>query len=213
MAVVENGNGFYTQKRRKSRKKRSYCMPERNSKLPRTETEVRKKLVDWAAVKHPRVEIQKDTVAKLVAKTGKKKIIDTTILGNYKRKSKFGAKKLLIAELEFEEHKRDYSILNDMLMITIPLRKLDYWRNDIYQYWIKIDSDGTPFMINYRHIYENRHELDRMNRQGKWQNDDQVVRIKVAERKSKTAEWPKYVLIGWDSVFKELNKIIRLAGF
>ena len=98
-------------------------------------------------------------------------------------------------------------------MITVPLRKLDYWRSDIPQYWVKIDNDGTPFMINYRHIYENRGELDRMPRQGKWQNDDQVVRIKAAERKSKTAKWPKYVIIGWDKVLKELNKIIRLAGF
>jgi len=184
------------------------------AKTPRKESEVLKKIVAWCEDKHPKVEVQKCEYEKLIESTGKKKIIDATIIGRYKGKSRSGAVGCLIAELEFEEHQsKRYSILEGMLMITIPLRKLDYWRQDISQYWIKIDKDGTPFMVNYRHVYENRGELDKMNKQGKWQNDDQIVRIKVAERKDKKSKWPKYIIIGWDKIFKELSKVIKLAGF
>ena len=189
-------------------------MPRKKIKLPRTEAEVLQKIADWCTDLHPKVEVQKSEYEKLIESTGEKKIIDATIIGNYKRKRRSGAKGCLIAELEFEEHKsKKYVILKDMLMITIPLRKLPYWRNDIPQYWIKVDKDGTPFMINYRYVYENRGNLDKMHRQGKWQNNDQITRIKVAERKDKKVKWPKYVIIGWDKIFKELNRVIKLSGF
>jgi hypothetical protein len=189
-------------------------MPQNKIKSPRTESEVLQKIVDWCTDLHPNVEVQKSEYEKLIESTGEKKIIDATMIGKYKRKSKSGAKGCLIAELEFEEHQaKKYSILKDMAMITVPLRKLPYWRNDIPQYWLKVDKDGTPFMINYRYISENSDNLDKMQRQGRWQNNDQIVRIKVAERKDKKSDWPKYVIIGWDKIFKELNKVLKLAGF
>lgn len=189
-------------------------MTKKRGSSPRSESEVLGKISDWCEDKYSRVEIQKSKYEKLIEATGEKKIIDATVIGRYKRKSRSGALGCLIAELEFEEHKsKKYSILEDMLMITIPLRKLYYWRNDIPQYWIKVDKDGTPFMINYKYVFDNRDELDKMNRQGKWQRNDQITRIKVAERPNKKADWPKYVIIGWDKIFKELNKVIRLSGF
>jgi hypothetical protein len=186
----------------------------KNIKVPRSESEVLEKIVGWCADTHPRVEVQKAEYEKLIEKTGKKKIIDATLIGKYKRRSKSGAKGCLIAELEFEEHKsKKYSILGDMTEITALLRKLDYWRNDIPQYWIKIDRDGTPFMINYREIYDRRRDLDKMHKSGKWQEHDQITRIKAVVRKTKKSKWPKHVLIGWDKIFKELNRVINLAGF
>ena len=172
------------------------------------------KIVDWCADKHPRVDVQKADYEKLIEKTGKKKIIDATLIGRYKRRSRSGAKGCLIVELEFEEHKtKKYSILEDMTEITALLRKLDYWRNDIPQYWIKIDRDGTPFMINYREIYDRRRDLNQMHRSGKWQDHDQITRIKAATRKTKESKWPKHVIIGWDKIFKELHRVVRLSGF
>ena len=183
-------------------------------KLPRTELEVLNKIVAWCKDRHPKVEVQKAEYEKLIEKTGKKKIIDATLIGQYKRRSKAGAKGCLIAELEFEEHKsKKYSILDDMTEITALLRKLDYWRNDIPQYWIKIDRDATPFMINYREIYDRRRDLDQMHRSGQWQEHDQITRIKAAVRETKESKWPKHVIIGWDEIFKELHKVVKLAGF
>jgi len=189
-------------------------MPKKLKLVPRKEAEVLEKIVDWCSDSHPKVEIQKCEYEKLIEKTAEKKIIDATIIGRYARRSRSGAKGCLISELEFEEHKGDYSILEGKLtQITIPLRKLLYWRNDIPQYWIKVDNDGTPFMINYSHIYDNRKELDQMRRKGVWQNHDQITRIKAAVRDSKEDEWPSYVLIGWDDILKELGRIIKMAGF
>lgn len=185
-----------------------------DNKSPRTEKQVLKKVADWCKNKHPRVEVQKSEYEKLIEFTGEKKIIDATIIGKYKRKSKSGAKGCLIAELEFEEHRsKEYNILTDMLMITIPLRKLPYWRNDIPQYYIKVDKDGTPFMVNYRYVYENRDKLDKMPRTSQWKNNDQIIRIKIAERESKRDKWPKYVITEWNNIFKELNRVIKLSGF
>lgn len=219
MPTLESVNGYDTNLvdprfSIKSRKRRRCYMPRKKIKPPRTEGEVLQKIADWCTDLHPRVEVQKSEYEKLIESTGEKKIIDATMIGKYKRKSKTGAKGCLIAELEFEEHKaKKYSILKDMPMITIPLRKLPYWRNDIPQYWLKVDKDGTPFMINYRYVANNSDNLDKMQRQGKWQNNDQVVRIKVAERKDKKSKWPRYVIVGWDRIFKELNKVVKLAGF
>jgi len=219
MTTLENVNGCSIdrvdkQYNRKSRKKRRCYMGSTRKKLPRTESEVLQKIADWCTDLHPKVEIQKSEYEKLIESTGEKKIIDATIIGRYKRKSRSGAKGCLIAELEFEEHKSTkYSILKDMLMITIPLRKLYYWRNDIPQYWIKVDKDGTPFMINYKHVYGNKDELDKMRKQGLWQNNDQITRIKVAEREAKNKKWPRHLIVGWEKILKELNKVIKLAGF
>jgi hypothetical protein len=214
MPTLENGYEVDIVKKRLSRKKRR-CYMHKQLKQPRTELEVLDKISDWCADRHPRVEIQKSKYEKLVEKTGEKKIIDATLIGKYKGKSKSGATECLIAELEFEEHqsKKNYIILKDMTKITVPLRKLYYWRNDIPQYWIKIDKDGTPFMINYRHINDNCNNLDKMPRQGIWQNNDQITRIVPAERKSKKDKWPKHVIIGWEKIFKELHRVIRLARF
>ncbi len=183
-------------------------------KLARKEEEVLKKISDWCEGRHPKVEVQKSEYEKLIEETGEKKIIDATIIGHYKRRSKSGAKGCLIAELEFEEHStKKYSILKDMTEITALLRKLPYYRDDIPQYWIKVDKDGKPFMINYRKIHDNRGRLKKMAPGGMWQRPDQITRIIAAERKNKSTKWPDYVIIGWPDIFKELTRIIKLAGF
>jgi len=182
-------------------------------KSPRSESEVMRKISDWCDSKHPKVEVQKSEYEKLIESTGEKKIIDTTLIGRYKRKPPSGAKGVLIAELELEEHQKKYSILKDMVKITVPLRKLYYYRHDIPQYWLKIDADGTPFMINYRHIYENQEETDDMKPFGSFTKKDQLTRIVAAQRQNKKSGWPRYVIVGWDKVLKELNKIIKKANF
>jgi len=213
MPTVENGYRVDVVKKRLSRKKRRCYMP-RKKDIVRTEKEVLNKIVSWCAEKHPRVEVQKAEYEKLIEKTGRKRIIDVTLIGQYKRRSRSGAKGCLIAELELEEHKsKKYSILGGMTEITALLRKLDYWRNDIPQYWIKIDRDGTPFMINFREIYDRRRDLNKMNPSGKWQAYDQTTRINAAVRKTKESKWPKHVIIGWEKIFKELHRVVRLAGF
>lgn len=214
MPTLENGYETDIVKSRPSRKKRRCYMPKKKEKLPRNEAEVLQKVSDWCKDKHPRVEVQKSEYEKLIEKTGEKKIIDATIIGHYKRKSKSGAKGCLIVELEFEEHStKKYSILEDMTDITALLRKLAYYRADIPQYWLKVDKDGKPFMINYRKIYDNRGKLKKMAPGGKWQRPDQITRIIAAERKTKSAKWPEHVIIGWPSIFKELERVIKLAGF
>ena len=185
----------------------------RPAKIVRTELEVKKKISDWCKKNHPAVEVQKSEYSKLIETTGEKKVIDASLIGRYTKKSKAGTKGCILSELEFEEHKAAYSILKDMLKITVPLRKLDYWRNDIPQFYIKIDKDGTPFLINFRHIKANELNLDKMPPTGMWKKSNQLTRIKAAERENKAAKWPDYVVLGWDSVFKELERIIKLGGF
>jgi len=189
-------------------------MPEKKVKMAREEEEVLEKISTWCQEHHPRAEVQKSEYEKLIEETGEKKIIDATIIGHYRRRSKSGAKGCLIAELEFEEHKKPYSILKGRYnKITFVLRKLPYWRHDIPQYWIKIDSDGTPFMINYRHIYERRHIREEMHPDGKYTKPNQIIRIVAAERDSRESKWPNYVIIGWDKIFKELDRVIKRGKF
>jgi hypothetical protein len=52
-----------------------------------------------------------------------------------------------------------------------------------------------------------------MHRSGKWQNHDQITRIKTAVRETKESKWPKHVIIGWDNILKELHRVVKLAGF
>lgn len=201
-------------KKRKSRKRRRVYMTKKSKAVPRKEAEVLEKIVDWCSDRHPKVEVQKSEYEKLIEETGVKKIIDATMIGRYAKKSRSGAKGCLIAELEFEEHRQTkYSILKDMVKITIPLRKLYYWRNDIPQYWIKVDKDGTPFMINYKYVYENRHKKENMAPYKQYKNPDQTIRIIVAERKDKERRWQNSVIIGWENIFKELHRVVKLAGF
>jgi len=183
-------------------------------KTARNEPEVLEKVSDWCKDRHPTVEIQKCEYEKLIESTAEKKVIDATVIGYYKHRSRSGAKGCLIAELEFEEHKQSkYSILEDMTEITALLRKLAYWRNDIPQYWLKIDKDGTPFMINYRYISDNRQNLKKMNPYGRYTSHEQTTRIIAAQRENTESKWPSYVIIGWDNIFKELHRVIKLAGF
>lgn len=213
MPTVENGYDVGVVKKIRSRKKRRVFM-NKKLRLPKTEGDVLEKISDWCTDRHPRVEVQKSEYEKLIEKTGEKKIIDATIIGHYKRKSKSGAKGCLIAELEFEEHKQtEYLILKDMLKITCVLRKLPYWRNDIPQYWIKVDGDGTPFMINYRYIYDNRHSTEGMKAYKQYTKPDQTIRIIVVDRESKEDNWPTYVMIGWEKIFKELHRVLLIAKF
>lgn len=183
-------------------------------KIARTESEVMKKIADWCKKNHPGVEMQKSEYSKLIESTGEIKVIDGSLIGKYAKKSRAKTKGCIISELEFEEHKATtYSILEGMLSITVPLRKLHYWRNDIPQFYIKIDRDGTPFMINFRHIKANETNLDKMTPRGLWQKNDQLTRIMAATRGSKKDSWPDYVIIGWDKVFQELDRVIKLGGF
>lgn len=213
MPTVEKAFEIDVVKNKKSRKKRRVYM-DKKLRMPKTEKDVLEKISDWCTDRHPRVEVQKSEYEKLIEKTGEKKIIDATIIGHYKRKSKSGAKGCLITELEFEEHKqKKYLILKDMTKITCVLRKLPYWRNDIPQYWLKVDSDGTPFMINYRYIYDNRHSTEGMPAYKQYTRPDQTIRIIVADRDSEEDNWPGYVIIGWDKIFKELHRVLILAKF
>jgi len=186
------------------------------TKRPRKESDVREKIGEWLAKHHSSVEIQKEKYSKLIEKTGEKKIIDATLIGRNKKKAgrrkKDEMKGTLLIELEFEEHKANYSILKDQNRITFVLRKLAYWRADIAQYWVKIDKDGAPLMINFKHIYENRDKLIKMDKQGKFTKPDQLIRIIAAER-DENGNWPDYVIIGWDNLFKELDRTIKLGGF
>lgn len=184
-------------------------------KVARTELEVLKKIVTWCDKEHPKVEVQKSEYEKFIESTREKRIIDATLIGRYLRKSKSGAKGCLISELEFEEHKADYSILKEKMMITVPLRKIYYWRGDIPQYWIKIDKDGIPFMINFRYIHNNFEagNIDTMPPKGKWRKKEQLDRIVAAQRKSLEDKWPDYVIVGWDNIFKDLHRVIKLAKF
>ena len=183
---------------------------------PREENDVREKIGEWLDKQHPLVEIQKEEYSKLIEKTGEKKIIDATLIGYNKRKAgrrrKNEMKGTLLIELEFEEHKANYSILKSQSQITFVLRKLAYWRADIAQYWIKIDKNGTPFMINFRYIYKNRDKLVKMEKQGKFTKPDQLIRI-IAAEKDVDGNWPDYVITGWDDLFKELDRVIKLGGF
>lgn len=187
-----------------------------SSTRPRKEDNVRKKIGDWLDKHHPSVEIQKEEFAKLIEKTGEKKMIDASLIGHYKRKvgrrRKEEMKGLLISELEFEEHQASYSILETQKKITALLRKLPYWRADIAQYWIKIDKDGTPFMINYNYIEKNKDKLVRMEKHGQFTKTDQITRI-IAAEKDINGNWPDYVVIGWKALFKELDRVIKLGGF
>jgi hypothetical protein len=201
-------------KKYKSRKQRRVYMPKKTKATPRKEAEVLEQIAAWCLDKHPTVEVQKCEYEKLIEETGEKKIIDATMIGRYAKKSRSGAKGCLIAELEFEEHQQTkYSILQDMVKITIPLRKLHYWRNDIPQYWLKVDNDGTPFMVNYRYVYENKHNKENMRPYGHYTKPEQTIRIIVAERKDKTKRWQNSVIIGWDNIFKELHRVVKLARF
>jgi hypothetical protein len=193
------------------------------SSKPRKEDDVRDKISAWLHEYYKDVEIQKEKYAKLIEETGEKKIIDASLIGRYKKDKKKKEKKdlkkeekkpegVIIAELEFEEHQASYSVLKDKTKITALLRKLAYWRADIPQYWIKIDKDGTPFVLNFRYIYENRNKLVRMGRYRNFTKPNQLIRI-VAAEKDEEGNWPDYVLIGWDKLFDELSRIIKLAGF
>lgn len=191
-------------------------MPRKKMSKPREENDVREKIGGWLAKHHSGVEIQKEEYSKLIEKTGEKKIIDATLIGYNKRKAgrrrKNEMKGTLLIELEFEEHKANYSILKSQSQITFVLRKLAYWRADIAQYWIKIDKNGTPFMINFRYIYKNRDKLVKMEKQGKFTKPDQLIRI-IAAEKDVDGNWPYYVITGWDDLFKELDRVIKLGGF
>jgi hypothetical protein len=212
MASVANGNSICIAKKKKDYWRNGKMV--KMEKVARTEEEVLKKISDWCKEWHESVKVQKLECEKLIESTGEKKIIDATLIGEYRRKAKSGAKRCLIAELEFEEHKqKKYSILKDMTKITALLRKLDYWRNDIPQYWVKIDKEGIPFMINYKQIWENRGKLEKMEPFANFRSFKQLTRIVAAEREDKKSEWPKSVIVGWDNIFKELGRIIRLAGF
>jgi len=191
---------------------------------PRKEDNVREKIGVWLEEHHPAVEIQKVKYGKLIESTGEIKIIDASLIGYYKKRvgspKKGGQpeiKGVILAELEFEEHaSRKYSILKDMCKITSLLRKLYYHRADIAQYWIKVDKDGTPFMINYNQIKkmsEDRGNWEKMPATGKFTKPDQLIRIVAAKRPSKKADWPDYVIIGWDNLFKELDRLLKFGSF
>jgi len=113
--------------------------------------------------------------------------------------------------LEFEEHQKNYSILNDPNMcphITVPSRKLHYYRPYNAQYWIKIDSDGTPICIPYWYVYKNRSNIKDIGAQGRFVRRGEKEMIIVAAR-DKEGNWPDYLIIGWRSIFAEFRRILK----
>ena len=115
--------------------------------------------------------------------------------------------------LEFEEHLRNYSILNDEKMcpgINVPSRKLHYYRPFNAQYWIKIDNDGTPICIPYQYIARSFKEgnINDIGAQGKYTEKRQREMIVVASR-DKDGNWPSYVIVGWRSIFAEFKRILK----
>ena len=52
-----------------------------------------------------------------------------------------------------------------------------------------------------------------MQATGKFTKPDQLIRIVAARRSNKKANWPDYVIIGWDNLFKELDRLLKFGNF
>ena len=58
---------------------------------PRDEHSVREEVSQWCKKTHPKVEVQKKEYQKLLKRTGKKKVIDATLIGHYPKPDKWGS--------------------------------------------------------------------------------------------------------------------------
>jgi len=219
MPTVENGY-CYTIDKRKLHSRRDRMPNKMRRKMPRTEDEVRRYINTWLKKKHPHFVAQKETRATYIPDVGEMKVSDAVIFKRSKfiaDRSKQFYSKAAYVYLEFEEHKseKNYCIL-DLDKINVPVRKVYYYNGPFTaQYWLKIDKDDTPIMISYEYInkcykggkgdIENLGKsFEKSNRFNKKDQRDMIV----AARKNKKGEWPKYVIIGWDNIFKEFDKFL-----
>lgn len=217
MATVENG---YCHKlgRKKFHCRRDRMPKKMRRRMPHNEDEVRRYIDNWLKKKFPHFTAKKETRATYVPELGEMKISDAIIKKRPKfipqRSKKFYSSAAYIY-LELEEHRseKSYCIL-DLDKINVPLRKIYYYNGPFtVQYWLKIDKDGTPFMISYddiNRIYKKGDienlgkNFEKSNRFSKKDQRDMIV----AARKNKSGNWPSYVIIGWDNIFKEFSKYL-----
>ena len=55
-------------------------------------------------------------------------------------------------------------------------------------------------------------KLVKMGRYKQFTKPNQLTRV-IAAEKNKAGDWPEYVIVGWDGLLKELDRIIKLGGF
>jgi len=216
LPTLTNGCDAVFVKRRKYYRRKN--MGRRKAVLPRKEPECIKHVANFLNRDKNKYKtkfrIKKDIDEFFVPEAGTWRCSDAVIYAMSKIKegnNKIVTKLRRIISLEFEEHLQDYSILKDIKRcptIHVPLRKLDYYRFGQAQYWIKIDSDGTPICIPYAYIVKNQECLHDIGAQGKFVNRNQRNMILAAER-DEEGNFPSYVLIGWRSIFKEFRRILK----
>jgi len=158
-------------------------------------------------------KIEKDTEEHFIPETGRCVISDAVIYDVYKVQinTRFSRRRRRVISLEFEEHRKEYSILKDESKcpaIHVPLRKLHYFRPFDAQYWIKIDNDGTPICIPYKYIASKSKDLNDIGAQGQFTSRYQTNMIKAATRDA-SGKFPDYVIIGWNNIFKEISRILH----
>jgi hypothetical protein len=200
-------------------KKRYYRrsnMAKRKSVLPRKEAECIKYVSNFLNRNKNKYKanfrIRKDVEEHFIPELGKCVISDAAIYDTYKVRNKDAwlDKVRRVISLEFEEHLKEYSILKDANRcpaIHVPLRKLYYFRPFDAQYWIKIDSDGTPICIPYKYIAQNSKCINDIGAQGQFTSKYQTNMILAAAR-GEEGNFPDYVLVGWRAVFKEFRRIL-----
>lgn len=201
------------------RKKRYYRrsnMTKRKPSLPRKESECIRHVANFLNREKDKYKatfkIMNDIEEHFIPEVGRCVISDAAIYDVYKakQKSRWVNRNRRVISLEFEEHLKEYSILNDVNKcpsIHVPLRKLHYYRPFDAQYWVKIDVDGAPICIPYRYIAKNSKEIDDIGAQGQFVTKYQTNMIMAASR-NKDGKFPEYVIIGWPNIFKEFRRIL-----
>jgi hypothetical protein len=201
------------------RKKRYYRrsnMTKRKPRLPRKEPDCIRHVANFLNREKDKYKskfkIIKETEEHFIPEIGKCVISDAVVYDVYKVKqnNKWVDKSRRVISIEFEEHWKEYSILNDVNRcpsIHVPLRKLHYYRPFHAQYWIKIDVDGTPICIPYRYIAKNSKLINDIGVQGQFTTKYQTNMIKAASR-DENGKFPEYVIVGWRDIFKEFRRIL-----
>ncbi|GAG03980.1 unnamed protein product, partial [marine sediment metagenome] len=217
MPTVGNRYEVATNIKRRSRKKRRCYMTKRKRFVPRKEEECVKHVASFLNRDKDKYKsnfcIKNDEAEHFIPEIGKCVISDAAIYATYAVEvdEMWFQKQRRVISIEFEEHRRDYSILSDTKKcpaIHVPSRKLHYYRPYDAQYWIKIDNDGTPICIPYRYIALNSKELNDIGAQGNFTNRGQTHMVKAAVR-DRDGKFPPYVIVGWRAVFKEFRRILK----
>lgn len=210
MGTVENA--YQVDLPKKTRYYRRSNMAKRKPKLPRNEADCIKHVRNFLNREKDKYKatfkIIKDSREYFIPETGKCAVSDAAIYDVYKVKGK--SKHRRVISIEFEEHRKEYSILNDVHKcpsIHVPLRKLHYYRPFQAQYWIKIDYDGTPICIPYRYIAKNSKLINDIGAQGQFITKYQTNMIMAAPR-NEDGGFPDYVITGWRAIFKEFRRVL-----